>query len=251
MTHHVTVHFHDEINFFLPEKHRDTPIEHPVNFRVSIKDLLESLGPPHTEMSLIVVNGVSVDFNHIVEPGSHIDVYPDFDAIDLPHKVALRPSYTGKPTFVLDTHLGKLANTLRLMGYDTLYRNDYPDDELAQVSDTEGRILLTRDIGLLKRGRVLYGYYVRATDPHQKLIEVTRRYNLLDDMRPFSRCITCNGLLQPVEKATIIDQLPEQSAQAFDEFAQCDSCSQVFWKGSHYDRMQDIIAQLRVDVTLV
>ena len=246
--HKATFRFHDNINFFLPQKQRDAIIEHSFDWRASIKDMVESLGPPHSEIGLLVVDGLSVDFSYIVEPGVHIDVHSRFDAVDLANKIALRPPLTGCPRFVLDTHLGRLANYLRMMGFDTLYRNDYPDEELAQISSDEQRILLTRDVGLLKRSLVVYGYYVRATNPRQQIVEVMTRYALVDKAQPFHRCIKCNDVLHPVAKEDIIDQLPKTSAEYFEEYSQCQGCGKLYWKGSHYERMQGIIEQVIASV---
>ncbi|NJK90017.1 MAG: hypothetical protein HC923_11925, partial [Myxococcales bacterium] len=67
--------------------------------------------------------------------------------------------------FVCDVHLGRLAAYLRMLGLDTRYSNDQDDPELAEIARAEGRVLLTRDVGLLKRSTVVYGAFVRATDP--------------------------------------------------------------------------------------
>lgn len=233
--------FHGALNFFLDTAQQSQMIAHPFNWRASIKDMLESLGPPHTEVGLLVVNGRSVDFDYIVQPDDRIEVYDSFAAVDLPGKVRLRPPYPGKPRFILDTHLGRLANYLRMLGFDTLYRNDYPDDELAQVSHDEQRILLTRDIGVLKRGLVIYGHYVRETDPKRRVPEIIKRYDLLDHVEPFKHCMKCNGLVHPVEKAEVIEDIPPKAAQFYDVFHQCGQCGQIYWKGSHYERMQEFM----------
>src|SRR5690606_8403323 len=141
----ATFRVHGELNYFLPRRHKNQLIVHEFDWKASIKDMVESIAPPHPEIALLLVNGVSVDWDYIVQDGDAIEVYPDFEAIDLPNKICLLPSFPYKPRFVLDTHLGKLANYLRMMGFDTLYRNDYGDDELAEVSHHEERILLTRD----------------------------------------------------------------------------------------------------------
>jgi len=130
------------------------------------------------------------------------------------------------------------------LGFDTLYRNDYPDEELADISADAQRVLLTRDTGLLKRGKVVHGYYVRSTRPKQQIVEVVGRYALLDHISPFRRCIACNGVLNPVDKAQVIDRVPQKSAQLFDEFRQCQSCDKLYWKGSHYQQMQALIEQV-------
>lgn len=243
----ATFHFHGELNDFLTRQRRNKPFTHDFDWRGSIKDMIESFGVPHPEIDLIVVNNMSVDFEHQVMPDDHVEVYDRFDARDLPEKVPLRPPFPHRPRFVLDTHLGRLAGYLRLLGYDTLYRNDYPDDLLAQISYEETRILLTRDIGLMKRSLVTYGRWVRATQPRKKLAEVLRHYALIDQIQPFTVCMRCNGRLHPVEKASIIDQLEARTAEFYDEFHQCSVCSQLYWQGSHYTKLlafvEDVAAQ--------
>lgn len=214
---------------------------HVFTGRVSIKDMIESLGVPHPEVDLLLVNGAPVDFDYLVQDGDAVDVYPVFaaDTPDVPSLV--RPAPLAEAKFVLDTHLGTLARYLRLLGFDTLYRNDYPDDELAGVSSSERRILLTRDVGCLKRAIVTYGYFVRSKQPDEQIVEVLRRYALFDAVQPFSRCIRCNGLLHQVEKAAVLDLIPPETRQYYDEFRQCAGCGQVYWRGSHFSRMQGII----------
>ncbi|MEM4724977.1 MAG: Mut7-C RNAse domain-containing protein, partial [Candidatus Hadarchaeum sp.] len=169
---------------------------------------------------------------------------PYFDGIASPGKVRLRDPLVGRPSFVLDTHLGRLASYLRMLGFDTLYRNDYSDDELARISHDEKRILLTRDVGLLKRSVVTYGYFVRNTDPRKHLVEVMERFKLGKLVQPFRYCLKCNGLLIPVQKESVLDRLLPDTARYYDEFHLCQGCGQVYWKGSHYRRMQDFIAQV-------
>ena len=232
----ATFTFHDALNFFLPRRQKNQTITQEFNWRGTIKDMIESIAPPHPEIELIIVNGKSVDWDTIVQDGDVVDVYPDFDAVELPDKVQLLPPYQGKPKFILDTHLGRLAAYLRMMGFDTLYRNDYEDDVLAEVSATENRILLTRDVGVLKRGIVTYGYFVRNTDPRKRLHEISERYHLADFVEPFGRCMSCNGELQMVDKDDIRDAISEDTFNFFDEFQQCQSCKKIFWKGSHYEK---------------
>jgi hypothetical protein len=183
---HAYFHFYDELNFFLPRRKRHRLIEHPFDWQGSIKDMIESLGVPHPEIDLIVVNGVSVDFDYIVRPDDHIHVYPRCDDVALDERIALCPPLPAPVRFILDQHLGRLAAYLRMMGFDTLYRNDYHDEELSQVSGGEDRVLLTRDVGLLKRSIVTYGYYVRETNPKRQLVEIVRRYSLIDCVAPFN-----------------------------------------------------------------
>lgn len=236
--------FHAELNHFLAPNKKQVSFPYYFKDRASIKDTIESLGVPHPEVEVILVNGNAVDFSYIVQDGDSIQVYPVSNAFEILTTISLRPQLPTIPRFVLDVHLGKLAASVRMLGFDTLYRNDYDDEELARISAAEERILLTRDKGLLMRSLVTFGYYVRATNPEQQVVEVLRRYNLFDEVIPFQRCIRCNGLLEPVAKESIIDQIPEKTRTTINEFHRCRECSQIYWRGSHYDKMQKFIEEV-------
>ncbi|MBZ0275300.1 MAG: Mut7-C ubiquitin/RNAse domain-containing protein [Anaerolineae bacterium] len=234
--------FHDELNFFLPRPSQHTTITHAFDWRASIKDMIESLGVPHAEVELMVVNGQPVEFDYIMRGDDRVEVYAHRNGANgTAPSLLLRPPYPGRPRFILDQHLGRLAAYLRMIGFDTLYRNDYHDEELAQVSHDETRILLTRDVGLLKRSLVIYGYYVRSTHRQRQLEEIVRRYDLQKQARPFHHCMKCNGLLEDVPKEEIRDRVPFDTADYYDEFHRCQSCDRIFWKGAHYQRMQILL----------
>jgi hypothetical protein len=240
----VTIHCHAELNDFLPRDRQDTPFTVPWVDNGSIKNLIESIGVPHPEIGLLLVHGTPVDFAYLVQPGDQVEVYPDPSA-EAQHvaPLRLRPPLT-TTRFILDTHLGRLAGYLRMLGFDTLYRNDFDDPELARLSHDQTRILLTRDIGLLKRSLVVYGYFVRETDPERQLREVARRFNLANAAASFERCMRCNGLVQPVAKAQIDHLLEPRTRQYYHVFHQCQECGQIYWQGSHFARMQAVIQRV-------
>jgi hypothetical protein len=175
-----------ELNDFVPPERRDRARPYAFEVGGSVKDMIEALGVPHTEVDFILVNGESEDFSYRVRNGDRISVYPVFEAIDISPLVRLRPQPLREPRFVADTHLGRLAAYLRMLGFDTVYRDDAQDEELAQITTNERRILLTRDRGLLKRSVVTRGYCVRATNPREQLAEV-RRFDLSGSMAAFQR----------------------------------------------------------------
>jgi uncharacterized protein with PIN domain len=237
----ASIRFYAELNDFLPANVRQKPLTYPFELSASVKDVIEALGVPHTEVDLILVNGVSVDFTYLVQNGDAISVYPVFEAIDISPLLRLRPRPLRETRFILDVHLGRLAVYLRMLGFDTLYRNNYADEELAHISSSQGRILLTRDRGLLKRSVVTHGYCIRSTNPQQQLLEVLRRFDLFGSLAPFSRCLHCNGHLQAVNKEAISDRLPPKTKQYYAEFRRCENCDRIYWRGSHYRRMQQFI----------
>jgi hypothetical protein len=240
----VTIRFYEELNDFLPPENRKRDFQQTLNHPGSVKDFIETIGVPHTEIDLILVNGRSVDFSYQVQDGDRISVYPLFESMDITPVTRLRPGPLRQPRFILDQHLGKLAHYLRMLGFDCLYRNDYHDPELASVSSREGRILLTCDRQLLMRKAVSRGYFVRTREPEKQLREVVQRLDLRNAISPFTRCMECNGRLESVDKKTIIKELPVRTRDEFDEFRRCTQCGKIYWKGSHYDRMQELIAGL-------
>lgn len=233
--------FYAELNDFLPPERRFIEFAYGFLDVATVKDRIESFGVPHTEVDLILVNGQSVDFAYRVQDGDRISVYPVFEAFDIAGLTRLRPEPLRDPRFVLDVHLGRLARYLRMLGFDALYRNRRSDECLAEISLRERRILLTRDVGLLKRGAVTHGYYLRATEPRQQLPEVVNRFDLARLARPFSRCLRCNTPLAQAGKDEVCHRLPEQVALLHDEFQRCPDCGGVYWKGGHYRRMRQWI----------
>ncbi|GEM_PF-325230 len=243
MNHQITLHFYGDLNPFLVPKRRDRDFDLTIDAGATVKDTIESVGVPHVEIGYILVNGDSRPFDYMLQAGDHVSVYPPFYDFTLNHHLSVYPA-NPPLAFVLDVHLGRLAAYLRMLGFDTHYSNFADDDYLAQVSADENRILLSRDIGLLKRKIVTYGYFVRATDPEQQLIEVIRRYNFWDDIRMFSRCTLCNGLVGQVESSTIADLVPPDTLQFYDTFYQCSNCQKVYWRGSHHQRIDQLVASL-------
>ncbi len=240
--------FYSELTDFLPAGSRSATASYLFMGTPAIKDSLEALGVPHTEVDLILVNGESVDFRYLLQDGDRASVFPEFRSIDITPIMKVRPEPLQEMQFILDIHLGRLASYLRMMGFNSLYRNDYADDELASVAHLEGRILLTRDRGLLKRSEVTHGYYLRASQPYGQLIEVMRRYNLTRLAAPFKLCIRCNGTLEGVPKEKVINRLPPKVCERHTQFSHCRSCRQVYWQGTHYERMCRFIAQVFKEV---
>lgn len=228
--------FYGELNDFLPKSQRGQPLQCLFRGRQTVKHLIESLGVPHPEVGSIEVEDRTLPLDALVEDGAWIKVYPPSLPLPLPGSLASGTEEAIR--FVLDNHLGRLAAYLRLFGFDTLYRNDIQDDELAQIASAEERVLLSRDHRLLMRTCVHYGYWLRSKNPRQQLVEVLRRWNLACLARPFRRCLRCNGLLQAVPKEQIISQLQPLTRLYYDDFRQCGACGQIYWKGSHYERMQ-------------
>ncbi len=236
--------FYEELNDFLPPALRKVEFRHQFDRRTSIKDMIESLGVPHTEVELILVNGRSVDFAHIVEDHDRISVYPVFETLDVSSLIRLRPKPLREPSFVVDCNLGRLARYLRLLGLDCLYQNDFDDETVARISQQQHRIVLTRDRRLLHRKIITHGFYVRAVSPKQQVREVLKRLDLYGMVQPFTRCTRCNGILDATSKETVEHQLEPKTRRYYDKFLRCRQCGQVYWQGSHHGRATQLIREL-------
>lgn len=242
---HASFRFYAELNDFLPEARKGIPWEHPFTGTPSVKDVIEALGVPHTEVDLVLADGESVDFTWRVHDGARVSIYPVFESIDVGPITRVRAAALREPRFVLDVHLGRLARGLRMLGFDARWRSDADDAELAALSAAEHRILLTRDRGLLRRKAVSHGYCVRAIEPRRQLSEVVHRLDLVRSIAPFRRCLRCNELLAAVPKEEVADRLPPRVRERHVSFRRCGVCGRIYWAGSHRSRMDRLIAELR------
>ncbi|NJC94731.1 MAG: twitching motility protein PilT [Anaerolineales bacterium] len=225
----ATFHFHGRLNDFLKRDQRDKAIVIAFRGQQSIKHLAESLGAPHPEIGRVQVNGREGSVNDITQDGDRVELHPIADGCPI------------EPRFLLDCHLGRLASLLRMLGFDCLYQNDYDDAQIAEIAGQEERILLTRDRRLLMRKVIRHGYCLRSLDSLEQLTEVLERFKLSGATQPFHRCIRCNHPLEPVEKEAIIERLEPLTRLYFDEFHICPACGQIYWKGSHYEKMLKLV----------
>lgn len=237
----IHLRFYEELNDFLPQEKRRIRFEHEFWGLVSVKDKIESLNIPHTEIDLILVNGKSVGFNYLIDDGDDISVYPMFESFDVTDVQRLRAKPLRDPKFILDVHLGKLAKSMRLMGFDTFYENNLGDKQIIETSLEDHRTILTRDLGILKHSKVSHGYFVRNTHHKKQIVEIIKRFSLDRITAPFTRCVNCNSILVKVEKEIIFERLPPKVKTVYNQFYKCAKCDKIFWKGSHFEAMEIFI----------
>jgi uncharacterized protein with PIN domain/sulfur carrier protein ThiS len=236
--------FYAELNDFLPAALRQHEFERPFDGRPAVKDLIESAGVPHTEVDVILVNGVPVGFEHPVEDGDRIAVYPVFEALDISAVQHLRPAPLRETRFILDGHLGKLARALRLLGFDCEYQPNVRDAALIEGAIAGRRIILTRDRELLKTKRVTHGYWIRSTDPARQIVEVLDRFDLRGSARPFTRCTVCNGPLVPVAFENVASEVPPRVRENQRDYTRCSACRKIYWKGTHVTRLEAFVERV-------
>ena len=240
----ASIRFYAELNDFIVPEHRHREFELSAAGEAPIKHIIEALGVPHTEVELILINGVSVDFAQRLRQRDRVSVYPKFEAFDISPLLRLRPHPLRVTRFLADAHLGGLARLLRMAGFDTLYVNPLDDSEIVGVANRDNRIVLTRDRDLLKRRGISHGCYVHALIPGPQLSEIIARLDLAGSLRPFTLCLECNAPLRSVDKAQVIELLPPSVRKRHQQFSTCDVCRRVFWEGSHWSHMREQLATL-------
>lgn len=237
----VTLRVYGDLHVFTEgDRNRGQEVQVRVGAPRSVKDVVESAGVPHPEIALLLVDGASVGFGHLLRGGERVAVYPSFHRIDIAPASLVQPPAPA-PRFVCDVHLGRLARRLRLLGFDTWYRSEADDAELADVAVTDQRILLTRDRGLLMRRVIVHGYCPRSDHADVQAGEVLRRFDLAGQVAPLGRCARCNGVLRPVDKQAVIDVLPPRTRVEHERFARCADCGRVYWPGSHTTRIMRFV----------
>lgn len=225
--------FADSLSAFLQPDHRGQPFSYTCARAATLKNAIEALGVPHTEVGAVTVNAEAATLQRAVRDGDAIEVHPyAFGEAE-------------RPRFLADAHLGGLARFLRMLGFDTLHDQHWPDAQIRRIAHDEERIVLTRDRDLLKCRDVARGCYVRAIRTEEQLMEVAARYRLNECARPFTLCLCCNVPLERIPKAAVADRVPPRVLELHQDFTQCPACERIYWPGTHYQRMNQALNSVR------
>ncbi|MGI5410868.1 Mut7-C RNAse domain-containing protein [Streptomyces chartreusis] len=234
----IHVEFAPELRVFLPNGRRQESAARITTDGVStLGHVVESLGVPLTEVGAVVVDGREMPVSYVPAAGGSVSVRP----------VARPQRVPGAPLrFLLDVHLGTLARRMRLLGVDTAYEStDIGDPALAALSAAEKRVMLSRDRGLLRRRELWAGAYVYSTRPEEQLHDILDRFR--PELRPWTRCTACNGLLKEATKEEVADRLQGGTQRSYDVFAQCTQCKRAYWKGAHHEQLVAIVERALAD----
>lgn len=240
----VTVRCYAELNEHLPPALRQRTFGRPCAPHGDVGGLLATLGIPPEEVDLVLVNSRPVALSHRLRGGDAVSVYPVFESFDIGTVTAVRGAPLRRPAFVLDVHLGKLAHLLRMFGFDAAYSNDLGDEELVRRSAAEKRTLLSKDRALVGREDVTRGFVIRSQIPREQLLEVMARFDLRRAAHPFTLCLECNEPLEEVGREAVLNRLPPAVRSIDTDFTQCPACGRVYWKGSHFARMEAYVAEI-------
>jgi uncharacterized protein len=217
-----------ELRLFLRPGRRGGTVRVAVDGTSSLGHVVESLGVPLTEVGRLLVDGEPALPGYRPGSGDVVTVDP-----------VRRPQHLEPARFVLDVHLGTLARRPRLVGVDTAYANDADDDALVEQANASRRVLLTQDRGLLCRRKLWLGAYVRGARPDDQFRDLLDRF--VPPLAPCTRCPACNGHLSPAAKGSVDPLLRPGTRRSYQDFSRCEDCGQVYWRGAHSQRLEEII----------
>lgn len=240
----ATFRFYAQLDRFLPGDRRGLAFDISCAERSTIKHMIEALGVPHTEVALVIANDTPAGLGRIIAEGDRIALYPKFETLDVSAISVTAPRPPGAPRFVADSHLGALARLLRMAGFDTLYDNHYADAAIVELAHVEQRILLTRDRELLKRRAVAHGCFVHTLKPAAQLRELYERFDLAAAAQPFTLCMDCNLPLRGIPKQQVRERVPARVQARHELFFTCEQCERVFWEGTHWRAMRQVLDAL-------
>jgi uncharacterized protein len=240
----ATFRFYEELNDFLPNHRRKTDFEARFKGKRSIKDMIEALGVPHTEIDLILVKGNSVDFNYILQDQDRVSIYPVFESLNIKNVTRLRKIPLRKNKFIADINLGDIVKYMRVLGLDLYYNPLSSTREIIEISKRENRIILTKSRKLLKFKEVSHGIFIHPGTTTEQIRRIIDYLDIKDNIKPFSRCLGCNTLLNIVQKEKILDRIPPKTKAFCDEYVQCPSCDKIYWKGTHFIRMEKVVRKI-------
>jgi uncharacterized protein len=243
--------FHGDTRDLLRLEPQNGVISYILERRATIKDIIEALGVPHTEVGRIVCGGQDLTFQFIPIGGERIDIYPFTWQTMATQATVLRPEPLPWLRFLVDINVTKLARNLRMAGLDAASVVDPAITEVARLAKSEQRIVLSRNRELLKVRTIRFGQLLRSMDPLAQLIEVVRRYGLQGNLQPFSRCLSCNELLLPVAKKDIDHRLQPLTRKYYNDFMKCPLCQRIFWRGSHHAKMVEMLNNRVTDCTWI
>jgi uncharacterized protein len=232
----VELRFASDLLLFLAPRHRSGRVRTACDGTSTLGHVVEALGVPLPEVGSLTVDGAAAAPGYRLSGGESAAV-----------AAVRRPQRIPDPRFVLDVHLGTLARRMRLLGVDTAYANDRDDDALIEQSNAEGRVLLTKDRGLLRRRKLSVGAYVRGARADDELRDVLDRF--VPPLAPWTRCPACNGQLAAADLADVADLLQPGTRRTYRDFARCPRCGRAYWRGAHSPRLEAIVTSAAAIVT--
>jgi uncharacterized protein with PIN domain len=239
----IWLRFYEELNDFLPSQIRKRQFAFSLEGDGIVEEVLSSLHVPASQIDLILANGKSVGLAYHLKDGDLLSFYPVFELLDIKPLAQLRPEPLRHMRFLTGPGLRRLAEYLRMCGFDACSFDAPSKEELIRAVKEDRRVIVTKDPVLLHEHRITHGYYVRAIKPRHQLVEILSHLDLFRSIASMSRCISCNGLLRSVCEADSRKEQPQDSNTALP--MQCENCGRLHKSGFHFKRMRWFVGRVQ------
>lgn len=146
--------------------------------------------------------------------------------------------------------LGTISKKLRMLGFDCKYDSAIDDDYLILGAKKEGRIIITKDVRLAENAiqHDVMAIKLRAKTEKEQLVEIARKIGWKKFDLQYCRCSLCNGVLNIVSKDQIMQKIPPRTLEFAEKFWQCNTCSHIYWVGTHIRNMERLIAEINAKI---
>ena len=142
--------------------------------------------------------------------------------------------------FYTDATCGDVARWLRIVGF-SVSSDVEPEATLPSLSADEGRLLLTRSATLAQTDEAKILLLPEGLAPALSLL---REKGLLDPIKPFRRCPSCNQLLLFIPRPQVRPFVPPYVHSIHNRFLICPDCKRIYWSGTHLHKMSRFLDEL-------
>jgi hypothetical protein len=177
----VSFRFYEELNDYLPKDQRKRDIEIVLKGPRTLRSIITSFHIPPSNVDLILVDGVSADFEHALEGGERVSIYPVFELLNIKEVTRLRETPLRKNRFIVDSDLAALAEKMMKSGFDTICFPHISDQRIMAISIREKRVILAKRKALVQFPGVTRAILIHSEDTTDQMQEVM---TLLDVEKP-------------------------------------------------------------------
>ena len=128
-----------------------------------------------------------------------------------------------------------------MMGYDARFFNGTSDADLIAAALAEGRVVLTRDTQIMRRGVITRGrlkaVLLESDSPEEQMHQVIDTLGLDCPYRPFTLCLECNQPLEPRTREEVRERVPPYVFKTQSQYMECPACRRIYWRGTHWQAM--------------
>ena len=142
--------------------------------------------------------------------------------------------------------LGTISKKLRMLGFDCKYDSAIDDDYLILGAKKEGRIIITKDARLAENAiqHDVMAIKLQTKTEKEQLVEIAKKIGWKKFDLHYCRCSLCNGILSIVSKDQVMQKIPPRTLEFAEKFWQCNTCSHIYWMGTHIRNMERLIAEI-------